>query len=47
MSQIAIVYELKANLVGLKQSNTGMPEGTQLFSVTEIAKIRSRDPPTK
>jgi hypothetical protein len=47
MSQLAVTYELKANLVGLKQSAAGMPEGSTLYSVTEVAKIRARDPPTK
>jgi len=47
MSQIHVLYELKANLVGLKPSQSGMPEGTTVHSVTEIVKIRSRDPPVK
>ena len=48
MSNLAVSYELKANLVGLKPSAVGgLPEGTVVFGVQELVKIRSRDPPTK
>ena len=47
MSQIAILYELKANLVGLKPSQSGMPEGTCVFSANQVCKVRTRDPPVK
>jgi len=48
MSQIAVVYELKANLVGLKRATQhSLPEGEVVYGVTEVVKIRARDPPTK
>lgn len=48
MSNLAVTYELKANLVGLKPSSVGgLPEGTVVFGVQELVKIRARDPPTK
>jgi len=48
MSRFAVVYELKANLVGLKPSPVGgMPEGEVVYGVDEVVKIRARDPPAK
>jgi hypothetical protein len=48
MSQLAINYELKANLVGLKRASLqGLPEGELVYGVKETVKIRGRDPPTK
>ena len=48
MSQLAVIYELKANLIGLKPSDTkGLPEGVNLYGLSEIVKVRARDPPNK
>jgi len=33
MSRLGVVYELNANIVGLKPSAAGLPEGTTLFAV--------------
>ena len=48
MSNFGVIYELKANLVGLKNSSVGgLPEGTVVFGVKQLVKIRARDPPSK
>ena len=49
MSQLSVIYELKANLVGLKKSaNDGaLPDGKIIFGQTRIVKIRAHDPPNK
>ena len=44
MSQIACVYELKANLVSLRPSAAG-PEGTVVLGNTSVVRLRARDPP--
>ena len=47
MSQLTVQYDLKANLIGLKPAANGLPEGEVVFGVSQIAKIRARDPPAK
>ena len=46
-SQISVVYELKASLLGVIPQNAGLLDEPVVVNKTQIVRIRARDPPNK